>query len=127
MDPPIDLDRLRLPLKMTSTTATVKRKPPLHKAGELFLKGPIPWNWLTQAGRLPGRALHVALCVWRQAGVKKSRTVKLSWADLAALEIPRSTARRGLAALESANLVFVARHAGRSPLVTILDCPESSN
>jgi hypothetical protein len=37
------------------------KKPPRHRSGEKFLKGPIPLLWLIQAGRLPGKALHVGL------------------------------------------------------------------
>jgi hypothetical protein len=40
-----------------------------------FLKGPIPWSWITTAAALPGQALLVGLCVWRLAGATKSHTV----------------------------------------------------
>jgi hypothetical protein len=37
------------------------------------------------------------------------------------LEIHRKSAYRGLSALETAGLIKVVRHAGRAPIVTILE------
>lgn len=84
----------------------------------LFLRGPIPWWWLKAAMALPGRALAVGLACWLQAGLRGSRAdlpVNLSRAG-----IPRTSAARGLAALERAGLVRVHRHRGRKPLITIV-------
>ena len=39
-------------------------KPPRHKPGEKFFKGPIPLNWLTQATTLPGKTIAVAIAVF---------------------------------------------------------------
>ena len=121
MDP--DPTRLRLPNQLP-TTATPSKRPPRHKTGERFLKGPIPWSWLTAAARLPGKALHVAIMLWFKAGIAKRRTVSVSHSVLKQLGVGRNAARRGLAALESAELVTVDRKPGRSPTVTLLDHPE---
>jgi hypothetical protein len=96
---------------------------PRHKPGERFLKGPIPWSWLGRAGQLPGSALHVAIVIWHLAGLHGARTVALSNVPLDDLGVDRHAKRRGLAALEGAGLVVVERHAGRNPLVTLLDTP----
>lgn len=85
--------------------------------GELFLRGPIPWAWLQRAMVLPGRALHVALSLWLQAGILNGALVTV---NLSRLSVDRSAASRGLAALEAAGLVSVRRRPGRKPLVTIL-------
>ncbi|HTB77318.1 MAG TPA: hypothetical protein VK762_28935 [Polyangiaceae bacterium] len=90
---------------------------PRHSAGERFLRGPIPWTWLLRAMSLPGRALHVGLHVWQLAGMRGSAVVALS---LSRLGVERTSASRGLAALERAGLVQVARGRGRKPIVTIL-------
>jgi DNA-binding transcriptional ArsR family regulator len=90
---------------------------PRHGAGELFLKGPIPWAWLHRAICLPGRALHVALQLWFHAGIAGNGIVAI---NLSRLSVDRSAASRGLAALEAAGLVRVQRKPGRKPLVTIL-------
>lgn len=95
-------------------------QPPRHQPGERFLKGPIPWRWLAEAMRLPGRALHVATVLWFRAGLTRSATVSLSLSKLQDVGVARTTASRALAALERAGLVEVVRAPGRRPQVTIL-------
>jgi hypothetical protein len=102
-----------------------RSRTPRHQRGELFLKGPIPWRWLELAAALPGRALAVALVVWHLVGLRKCRTVKLTPSKTSSLGLSARAARRGLNALESAGLVTVDRHRGRSPDVTVLDAPQS--
>lgn len=99
------------------------RSPPRHQGGERFLKGPIPWNWLTCAMGLRGKALHVAMVLWHHAGLQKSRHVAVSMSAFVEFGISRFTAARGLAALEAAGLVAVERHAGRKPRVRLNDAP----
>ena len=90
-----------------------------------FLKGPIPWDWVTAAACLPGKALHVGVALWQRAGKTKSRKVGLNLSRLDELGVGRSTASRALMALERAQLVSVERKHGRHPRVTILKCPRS--
>lgn len=118
---PIDPERLRLP--PSSTAAPRGFVLPRHRAGEKFLKGPIPWKWLIGAARLPGKALHVGIGLWFLAGVKRSARVKLSMSLLGDLGVSRHSAYRGLLALERAGLVEAQRHSGRNSVVTIKDCP----
>jgi hypothetical protein len=116
-----DLERFRLdePPKATTLCRTNSR-PPRHRHGQLFLKGPIPMAWLERAAQLPGKALHVALALWFNAGLKNQACVRISLSGLQRLGALRDSARRGLAALEQAGLVSVKRHVGRKPIVTIL-------
>ncbi len=90
------------------------------KAGELFLKGPIPRMWLQSASSLPGKALHVGIELWFYAGLTKSKTLSLNLSRLMDSGISRDSARRGLLQLERSKLVKVVRHAGRKPIITIL-------
>jgi hypothetical protein len=113
-----DLEAFRLAPGASRRVPHTKRLP-RHKAGKWFLKGPIPGDWLGQAGKLPGRALHVALALWYLAGVGKTPTVKLTGGVLSRFGSPPDAGRRGLAALEGAGLVSVDRHSGRCPVVTI--------
>ena len=84
-----------------------------------FLKGPIPWVWLALAMSLPGKApICVALWLWFRAGMRRQRSVEF---NPGRVELARTTARRGLDALEQAGLVAVVRGVGRIPHVTILD------
>lgn len=95
--------------------------PPRHLPGEVFLKGPIPWAWLLRAGQLPGRALHVALVLWREAGCKNSRTVPFRLSLALQFGIHADTARRGLHALAKAGLISTRYVPGRHLEVTLLD------
>jgi hypothetical protein len=98
-----------------------KTKPPRPGPGEKFLKGPIPWSWISKGASLKGQALHVGIALWLLAGIKRSQSVALSNSVLQDLGVSRYSGYRALHALESAGLISVDRHAGRNPVVTILD------
>lgn len=98
------------------------RKPPRHKKGEKFLKGPIPLAWVLKAGHLPGKALHVAMNIWHIAGMNDVRTVSINLSRFNKdWGFDRSTASRALKSLESAHLVKVLRLPGQKTQVTLLD------
>jgi hypothetical protein len=82
-------------------------EPQAKIVGGRFLRGPIPWSWITAAAALPSRALVVGLCIWRLVGAMKRG-------------IDRATKSRALHALERAGLIKVARQPGRFPKVTLL-------
>jgi hypothetical protein len=119
-----DPDKLKLPVFMIGQAKGTNRLP-RHKPGGRFLKGPIPWDWLSVAARLPGKALHVATALWFAAGIKNTRVVALSGKVLRDMGVQRNAGYRGLDALEGAGLVSVDRHSGRCPLVTMHDAPAS--
>jgi hypothetical protein len=87
---------------------------------EKFLKGPVQWSWIERASRLPGKSLNVGLCLWRLAGATKSKIVKLSNSEVAALGVDCHAKLRALKQLEAAGLIQVERHRGSFPRVTIL-------
>ena len=95
-------------------------KPQAKIVSGRFLKGPIPWSWITVAAALPGRALLVGLCIWRLLGAMKSDTISFGSSDLRQLGIDRATKSRALRALESAGLIRVDHQPGRFPKVTVL-------
>src|SRR5436309_2835357 len=139
LDAIFDLDRLRIPITPSASPTTPAapststapatslpapaprtrrsrppRSPlPRHQPGERFLKGPLPWTWLTLAMRQPGKALHVALAIWQHAGMANSGTIKVNLSRLDG--VTHSAASRGLNALERAGLVTVLRQKGQSP------------
>ncbi|MEO1610584.1 MAG: hypothetical protein AAFR90_14910 [Pseudomonadota bacterium] len=115
---PIDPSRLRLAARPKLGTS---KRPPKPKAGERFLKGPIPLNWLSAAAQLPGKSLHLGIAIWFNASLAKSATVPLS--NLAGLPfgLDRNAKYRALGWLENAGLIAVERQVGRSPIVTLLD------
>lgn len=113
-------DSFRFPNAMKGIIETIKRLP-RHKSGEKFLKGPIPWDWVSMASKLPGKALHVANALWFIAGIKNCRTIALSGKVLRGMGVKRNAAYRGLTALEASGLVSVIKYSGRCPVVTIND------
>jgi hypothetical protein len=121
---PIDLEQFRASRADKPQPAKPQR-PPRHRAGDWFLKGPIPGAWLTRVFAMPtrtsGRALRVGLALWYLVGVKKSRAVKPTWDTWKRFRLSPYAGRRGLAALEGAGLVVVDRRPGCCPIVTIQD------
>jgi hypothetical protein len=67
----LDPERLRLPPGATRQP-TKRTRLPRHRAGEEFLRGPIPLAWLLRACRLSPKALAVALALWFKAGMSKN-------------------------------------------------------
>ena len=114
-----DLNKLSLAGRRILKSPKKEARPLTGRRGR-FLKGPIPLNWLEKAGALPGKSLHVGICLWFLRGVSKSYEVKLSGKLLRSLGVKRNAGYRGLRNLEFAGLVSVARHRGRLPVVTIL-------
>ena len=116
--PPIELARLRLPLRALDRRAL---RPPRHKAGGHFLKGPVPLDWLQRAARLPGKSLHAGIALWYAAGLLKSASVPLSNIVGLGFGIDRNAKYRALDWLEAAGLIKVDRKLGRAPIVTLLN------
>lgn len=87
---------------------------------DLFLRGPIPLNWLSKAARLPGKTLNVGLALWWLNGMTTTPSVKLTRRALELFEVGRDAASAALSRLEHAELVQVDRRIGRRPLVVIL-------
>lgn len=121
MNDPFDPSRLATaPVELPSPA-----RPPRHAPGEPFLKGPIPWDWLTAAAGLPGKALAVGILVWFRAGCENKRTVAVTLARITRMGMSESTARRGLRTLERAGLVSTERRPGRAARVTLLTAPST--
>lgn len=116
LPPPDDLkwDRGQPPTKG-------REKPPRHRSGQRFLKGPIPLAWLKPAMRQSPPGAKAAIILWYLAGLTKSKEVRPSRRDWDAFGMDRKAGYRGLKALASAGLISVDRHRGRCPIVTIHD------
>ena len=87
---------------------------------DLFLKGPIPLDWLGRAARLPGKALNVALAICWLHGMTKNAPVKLTKKALSHFNVSRDAATDGVTRLEDAGLIGVERHPGRCHVVSVL-------
>jgi hypothetical protein len=121
---PFDVQALQLPgADQSDLRARPSHKPPRHRPGEKFLKGPIPWSWLERTFLLSGKALHVALLLWREAGCLHSRTVRLCLGGRLPAGLSRQSARRGLRRLADVGLVTIRQRPGCGLEVTINDVP----
>ena len=123
---PWDLDRLRLPAELVGDVAS-RRRPPRHRSGDPFIKGPIPYAWIASACRLPGAGLHVAMAFRFYRGRFRFKPRERRWglSDVAkGLRISDDSARRGLHAAELAGLLAVEREPGCKLAVSVLDLPE---
>lgn len=86
-----------------------------------FIRGPIPFGWISRAALLPGSALTVGLCLWHLAGLRGTRQqLALSTERLEPLGVSRYAKDRALRSLLAAGLVTVERKRGRSPRVSIV-------
>jgi hypothetical protein len=114
-----DLSRLRYPRSVPSGVAT--RRVPRHRPGDQFLKGPIPWSWLTRAANLGRAPLCIALKVWQLAGIQGTGRFGFS-AGRAAREFDLNSrsGQRALGALAHAGLLRTEPRRGRKAIVEIL-------
>jgi hypothetical protein len=120
---PWDLDRLRLPPSALGVR-TARRRLPRHRAGEPFLRGPIPYAWISTACRLPGSGLHVATAV-RFLRDRFPRNGRWSVEELAVgLHLSVRSVQRGLHSAEEAGLVSASREPGCKPSLRVLVLPE---
>jgi hypothetical protein len=120
-----DLDRLRLPAELVGDVS-VQRRPPRHRPGDPFIKGPIPYAWIASACRLPGSGLHVAMAYrFHSQRFRFRRGRHWGLDDVAVgLRISANSVRRGLHAAELAGLLTVEREPGCKLVVSVLDLPE---
>ena len=103
-------------LRLSPVTGTLVETKPTA----LFLKGPVPLNWITKAAKLPGKALALGIALWWLKGMSKGGEVKVTKTALNALNVSRDALYDGLKRLEEANLITVLRKPGKRPLVNIV-------
>ena len=103
----------------------VAGKPSRPGAGQHYLRGPVPLDWLCAAARLPGKSLHVGIALWFMAGLLRSSRIPISNVLGGRFGLDRNAKYRALDWLEKGGLVAVERKLGRAPAVTILN-PKST-
>ena len=118
-----DLDRFQLEPQTLSQIQP--RRCPRSKRGK-FLKGPIPVDWLTIAGNLPGKTLHVAIALWLAYGIERQERFRFTpkWHNIFYISPP--TLRKSLHRLQEAGLIRLEYRPGCSPIVTLLEAPDLS-
>jgi hypothetical protein len=118
-----DLHQLRLPAETIGNLES-RRRPPRHRPGDAFIKGPVPHIWIASACRLPGAGLGVAMACRFLCCRFRARN---RWGlDKIAkgLQISTRSARRGFHSAELAGLLAVEREPGCKLAVSVLDLPE---
>jgi hypothetical protein len=118
-----NLDRLRFPAESIGDL-TGRRRPPRHRPGDPFVKGPITHAWIASACRLAGAGLPVAMALRFLCSRFRSENRWGLDAIAGGLRISPRSARRGLHAAELAGLLCVAREPGCKLTVSVLDLPE---
>jgi hypothetical protein len=89
---------------------------------ELFLRGPVPLEWLGKAAQQPGKTFNIAVAVWWLHGMAKGKPFKLTRTALRYLNVERNAASTGLARLEEAGLIRLERRSGQRPTISIVTC-----
>ena len=112
---PSNLD-LDIPVKRLQLNFVTGKLKPVPKK-ELFLRGPIPLEWLARAAALPGKTLNVAIALCWHHGMAKGKPFKLTRMALKYFNIERNAAGLGLARLEQAGLIKVERNPGQRPTI----------
>ena len=107
-----------IPVKRLQLDVVTGKLMPVPKK-ELFLRGPIPLEWLARAAALPGKTLNVSLALWWHHGMAKGKPFKLTRKALEYFNVERDAVGKALTQLEHAGLVQVERSSGRRPTITI--------
>jgi hypothetical protein len=89
-----------------------------------YLGAGIPGEWLSIAGNLPGKALHVGLAIWLAHGIEKQDRFRFTPRWYEWFELSPGTLRRCLHRLKEAGLIRVEHRPGCSPIVTLLAAPK---
>jgi hypothetical protein len=108
----VPVKRLQLAVASGNLVAAPKK--------ELFLRGPIPLEWLGEAAALPGKTLNVAVALWWRQGMAKGKPFKLTRTALRYLNVERDAASAALERLERAGLIQVERRPGQRPNISIV-------
>jgi hypothetical protein len=117
-------DQLRLPPEMVEEL-TRRKRPPCHKSDDPFIKGPIPYTWISTACRLPGVGLHVAMAFWFLSCRFRQQNRWGIEAHARGLRVSMRSVQRALHAAELAGLLTVVRQPGHKVEVTVQEVQKS--
>jgi hypothetical protein len=92
-----------------------------QKIDGLFLRGPIPWVWLSTAASEKGKVLHVAISLWMLRGLRKRNCFRIERKWFASLGVSRQALYKALRKLEAAQLIEVKRRPGGYPHITLIN------
>lgn len=116
--PIFSLESLRVKEQPSTTIPPSPIKP--KSKHQLFIKGPIPYIWLSKANALGGSTGVIANGLWFYVGLKKSRRFKIDHQLDKLSGVSRQTRQSALIKLERAGLIRLTNKAGNYPTVEIL-------
>lgn len=93
----------------------------LQRSSKLFIKGPIPFNWLKKANALGGSTGIVAVGLWLYVGLNNSKHFKIDRKLDQLAGVTRQTRQNALQKLQHAGLVKLSQHHGAYPFVEVLN------
>ena len=99
-------------IKADCSVATLHIDAAITLLDRRFIKGPIPWKWLSLASLEGGKCLAVGVCIWFLSGLKKSNQVKIPTSALEQMGVSRFSYYRAIRKLEAKGLVSVTRRLG---------------
>lgn len=108
-------------LQLNAKTGDLQEVPKQH----LFLKGPIPMQWLSEVANYPGKTLNVAIALCWLDGMVNGQPFKLTQKAVKMMHINRDAQRAGLSRLEQAGLITVTRKPGQRPMISIIKNPKN--
>ena len=97
----------------------------MTKTDKLFIKGPIPFDWLMMANNIGGKAGMVGHALWLYVGLKKSLIFKIDGKLDLLCGISRQARQLNLKRLEAHGLIKFTTPKGGFPHVEILKHPPS--
>jgi hypothetical protein len=87
----------------------------------------MPFEWFAVATRLGWKPLVVAMCIRHEMALRRATTFPLPNKWLSKLDVDRKAKRRSLAVLEKHGLITVKQRKSASPIITVIDVPDSES
>lgn len=113
-----DIDSYRLAGKPYEAPPVKTKKVRHYESGTPFIAA-MPRDWIAEAAKLPGHALHVALAIMYVYGMKRGQEVVLTRYHFDLFDIARGPTRRGLDALQQAGLIEYTK-VGQKCKITVI-------
>lgn len=120
----LDLDKELGIVTESNLSPNPVRPAPKLRPYRLFIKGPIPFDWLQRANGIGGSTGIVAVALWFYSGLHSSKRFRIDSRLDALCCLTRQTRDHILKRLEYRGLVKLFPKRGAYPTVEILDQPE---
>jgi hypothetical protein len=116
----IDIDDYRMDVEPYEPPPIKKKtkKRRHYEPGKWFIAD-MPGDWIAEAAKLPGRALHVAVTIMYVYGMKRGHEVVLTRYHFNRFHIARGPTKRGLDALQKAGLIKYTK-VGHKTKITVI-------